>query len=91
GHSRITIDPRGFAKPDYFSEKDIGDPRDIMKCWNHEHMKKIRNLEFLPDECKDCLYKDKCKGGSRGLSYALYEKYNQLDPLAQPRKYKHTL
>lgn len=83
GHSRITVDPRGFAKPDYFSETNIGDPRDIMACWNHPHMKKIRNLEYLPKECKNCKLKDKCKGGSRELSYALHGTYDQPDPLAR--------
>jgi radical SAM protein with 4Fe4S-binding SPASM domain len=82
GHSRITVDPRGFAKPDYFSETNIGDPRDIMSCWNHPHMQKIRNLEYLPKECNNCIYKEKCKGGSRELSYALHGRYDQPDPLA---------
>jgi len=65
GHSRIVVDPVGFAKPSYFIDKNIGDPRDIMDCWNNEFMKKMRNLKFLPKECKGCSFIEKCKGGSR--------------------------
>jgi len=63
GHTRIVVDPRGFAKPSYTIQKNLGDPRDIMKCWNHPFMKQIRNLELIPDDCKDCKYLKRCKSG----------------------------
>ena len=65
GHSRIVIDPNGLARPSYFINENIGDPLDILSCWNHPFMKKMRNLEFVPSECHDCKYVGKCKGGSR--------------------------
>ena len=65
GHSRLAIDPRGFVKPHYFVNKNIGNPEDIMSAWNHEYMRALRNLEFLPEECEGCRFKFKCRGGGR--------------------------
>ncbi len=68
GHIRFVIDPRGFAKPHYYFEKNIGNPLDILACWNHPFMKKMRNLEFAPEECKNCSFLEKCRGGSRYMA-----------------------
>jgi len=65
GHSRLVIDPRGFVKPHYFVNKNIGKPEDIMSAWNHEYMRALRNLEFLPEKCRECRFKFKCRGGGR--------------------------
>jgi radical SAM protein with 4Fe4S-binding SPASM domain len=81
GHSRFVIDPRGFAKPHYFIDENIGDPLDPIGCWNHPFMKKMRNLEFLPTVCKNCRFKLKCRGGSRFAAKMYYGKYDALDPL----------
>ncbi|MDO8261332.1 MAG: radical SAM protein [Candidatus Magasanikbacteria bacterium] len=62
GHSRLVIDPRGFVKPHYFVNKNIGEPEDIMTAWNHEYMRALRNLEFLPEKCQECRFKFKCRG-----------------------------
>lgn len=82
GHTRMVIDPRGFVKPHYFIDKNIGDPLDIFSAWNHSFMKKMRNLEFLPKNCKKCNFRCKCRGGSRHLAYLASGKYNDSDPLA---------
>src|SRR3989339_123739 len=39
GHSRFVIDPRGFAKPMYYINENIGNPLDLDACWNHDFMK----------------------------------------------------
>lgn len=62
GHSRLVIDPRGFVKPHYFVNKNIGNPEDIMSAWNHEYMRALRSLEFLPEECEGCRFRFKCRG-----------------------------
>jgi len=81
GHIRYAIDPRGFAKPDYYIEKNIGSPLKVKKCWNHPFMKKMRNLGFAPKECRNCKYLKKCRGGSRFAAKITYGSFNASDPL----------
>jgi radical SAM protein with 4Fe4S-binding SPASM domain len=81
GHIRYVIDPRGFAKPDYYINKNIGSPLDVLGCWNHSFMKKMRNLKFLPKECRNCQYLVKCRGGSRFSAYFCFGKWEAKDPL----------
>ena len=82
GHIRYAIDPRGYAKPDYYIDKNIGDPLDILGCWNHPFMKKMRNLEYVPKECKKCQYIEKCRGGSRFAAKIAFNSFRAKDPLA---------
>jgi len=82
GHIRYAIDPRGYAKPDYYIDKNIGHPLDILGCWNHPFMKKMRNLGFVPEECKDCQYLEKCRGGSRFAAKVAFHSFKARDPLA---------
>ena len=81
GHERFVIDPRGFAKPIYYIEKNIGDPLDILACWNHPFMKALRSYKSLPKECRKCPLLEKCKGGNRYSAYAVYGSYQAADPL----------
>jgi radical SAM protein with 4Fe4S-binding SPASM domain len=81
GHIRYAIDPRGFAKPDYYIEKNIGNPLNIEECWNHPFMKKMRNLGFVPKECKSCEYVKKCRGGSRFAAKIINNSFFAKDPL----------
>ena len=81
GHERFAIDPRGFAKPIYYIEKNIGDPLDIKGCWNHPFMKTLRSYKSLPKECKKCALLEKCKGGNRYCAYVVSGSYKAPDPL----------
>ncbi|MFA6988469.1 MAG: radical SAM protein [Candidatus Gastranaerophilaceae bacterium] len=81
GHIRFAIDPRGFAKPFYYFEENIGNPLDLKSCWNSDFMIKMRNLEFTPRECKDCIFLEKCKGGCRFSAKITYGSYDSPDPL----------
>jgi len=81
GHTRLVVDPRGFTKPIYYLEKNIGNPLHILDCWNHPFVKDTRNYKFVPDECKQCFLLDKCKGGNRFCAYMAYGKYDAPDPL----------
>ena len=83
GHIRYAIDPRGFAKPDYYIDKNIGNPLDIKGCWEHPFMKKMRNLKFVPRKCKDCKYLIKCRGGSRFSAKIINGSYCAEDPLME--------
>ncbi|MBU2037026.1 radical SAM protein [Patescibacteria group bacterium] len=86
GCRRLVIDPRGFVKPHYFLDENIGDPLNILAAWEHSFMKKMRSLEFLPDACLNCRFKYKCRGGSRYEAKAVNNNYGALDPLAVPQK-----
>ena len=88
GCRRLVIDPRGFVKPHYFLDENIGSPLDILAAWEHPFMKKMRSLEFLPDICLNCRFKYKCRGGSRYEAKAASDNYYALDPLAAPQKIK---
>ncbi len=81
GHERFAIDPRGFAKPIYYLEKNIGDPLDILNCWNHPFMKSLRSYKILPKECRECSLLEKCKGGNRYCAYVAKGNYQSADPL----------
>jgi len=83
GHNRLVVVPRGFVKPHYFLNENLGRPTDILKAWNHDFMKKMRNLEFLPKECENCPFVFKCRGGSRQAAKMAFGQYNKLDPLAK--------
>ena len=85
GHNRLVVGPRGFIKPHYFIDKNIGRPLDILKAWNHPFMKKMRNLQYLPKECVNCRFKFKCQGGSRHEAKMAFGGYRALDPLARPK------
>lgn len=83
GHVRFAVDPRGFAKPHYFINENIGDPLDPMACWHHPFMKKMRNLRFVPDSCGKCLYVGKCRGGSRASAKIIHGSYYAPDPILE--------
>ena len=80
-HQRIFIDPRGFAKPSYYINEDLGDPRDILSCWNHPFMKKMRDLQMVPDACRSCAHLVQCRGGSRYAAFLHHGSYDARDPL----------
>lgn len=81
GHIRFAIDPRGFAKPHYYSDKNIGNPLDIMSCWNNKFMKKMRGLKLVPRSCKGCSFLEKCRGGNRYIAKFFNGDYKGRDPL----------
>ncbi len=91
GHSRLVIDARGFVKPHYFINKNIGNPLNILEAWNHPFMRRMRNLKYLPKDCLNCYYKLKCRGGSRHEAKMAFGSYRALDPLAKNFNYQHKI
>ena len=83
GHTRLVIDPRNFVKPHYFMDENIGETLNILGAWQSPFMKKMRNLEYLPKQCKNCNFVFKCRGGSRQIAKMLFGKYQAADPLAK--------
>lgn len=88
GHERFAVDPRRFAKPIYYMNKNIGDPLKILKCWNHSFMKSMRDYKMLPNECKNCFLLDRCKGGNRFCALIAGDSYSAADPLMNYAKIK---
>lgn len=88
GHRRMVIDVRGFVKPHYYMDRNIGNPLDLMSAWNHPFMKKIRQLKFVPKECQKCLFVKKCCGGSRYSAQLANGSYSSDDPLADHKNIK---
>lgn len=46
--------------------------------FGNEVFKDLRNKN-IPDKCSKCVYSEKCRGGLKCLSYALYKDYKQAD------------
>lgn len=63
GHSRLVYDARGFFKPSYFIDYNLGE--NLGDAWNNPFLRALRSLRYLPQKCLDCRYLDWCKGGSR--------------------------
>ncbi|MEM2918471.1 MAG: radical SAM protein [Candidatus Altiarchaeota archaeon] len=93
GHRRIVISVDGQVKPSYFLVKNLGNALDteILNCWNNDFAFKIRSLQSVPRICENCIYLNKCKGGSRFCAKLVNGSYKALDPLAQPERYRDKL
>lgn len=79
GHSRLVLDARGYFKPSYFINKNLG--RSIKEAWNHKFIKNIDSLRYLSSRCKRCYYLRWCLGGSRYLAKESKGSYFCPDPL----------
>jgi len=79
GHSRLVFDCRGFFKPSYFIDVNLGNS--IKKAWSNTFIKKINSLEYLPSECHCCPYMRWCLGGSRYMAKENFGDYFACDPL----------
>lgn len=79
GHSRIIYDARGYFKPSYFLNINLGTT--VKNAIKHRFLKKMKSCDYLPKECKNCLFLRHCKGGSRFLAFQNYSDYFSPDPL----------
>ena len=82
GNNRFVVDPRGFCKPIYYMDVDLGDSRDLRAAWDSPFSRAVRNLELLPSGCAGCFYMGKCRGGSRHAARQAFGDYRAPDPLA---------
>ena len=79
GHSRIVWDAKGYFKPSYFINMNLG--RNIKKSWESPFLKEIRSLKYLPIKCRECKYLKWCMGGSRAITKIATNSYFKKDPL----------
>ena len=68
GHTRVVYDTRGFFKPSYYIDEDLG--ANLEKAWNSRFLKTLSRLDYLPGRCRSCRDLLKCLGGSRALAKA---------------------
>ncbi len=43
-------------------------------------LQQLRSNDSVPEECRNCLYSSKCRGGLKCLSYACFSNPNEKDP-----------
>jgi len=55
--------------------------KDIKSIRESEFIQGMLKNKFLPDECKDCIFKDKCKWWSRMEAHILKGSYKAFDPI----------
>jgi len=63
--------------------ENIGQPLDILGAWHHPFVKKMRDLKYLPEQCQECPFVFKCRGGSRQAAKMVFGDYWDLDPLGR--------
>jgi GeoRSP system SPASM domain protein len=74
GDAIAYIDKKGLVYPCATLAKPLGDltKATLKEVWGSEHRRTIRErLVAIPDECAPCKDVDDCKGGCRGLAWAV--------------------
>ena len=52
GHLRIVRSAKGYFKPNYFLETNLGDT--IQTAWEHPFLNELNRTDYLPDLCQRC-------------------------------------
>lgn len=79
GNSRIVWDVKGYFKPSYFIDKNLG--TSLAKAWHHPFLIRLKKDTYLPPSCRLCNYLKWCKGGSRVMARINSGNYFSADPL----------
>jgi len=82
GHSRLVLDPRGFYKPSYYIQEDLG--TDPLRAWNSRFLKNLCGPVHLRGKCSRCVFRLRCLGGSRFMAKGARGTYCAKDPLLAP-------
>lgn len=78
GHTRLVLDPRGFYKPSYYIEENLG--ASLKAAWASPYRRRLVSFSWLPGRCRGCRWLLKCLGGSRALAGAANKTYFSGDP-----------
>jgi len=78
GYSRLILDSKGL-RPSYSMIKYLG--QDIEVAWQSPFLKKLRDLKWVPQQCRLCSDLKWCRGGSRYLARIATGTYFGPDPL----------
>lgn len=79
GHVRIVRSARGYFKPNYFIEENLG--TSISQAWEHPYLKRLNRTDYLPEICQRCPVVRKCHGGSRAMALRAHGSVFAPDPL----------
>ncbi len=79
GRERLVLDVRGYFKPSYYIDINLGET--ITSAINHPFIKKVHSESWLSEVCQKCPFVNKCGGGSRFWAYQKYGDYFAKDPL----------
>lgn len=66
GNTRLVFDPRGFYKPSYYLQENLG--ADLAQAWASPLLKRLAALPHLKGICRRCELRMRCLGGSRFLA-----------------------
>jgi radical SAM protein with 4Fe4S-binding SPASM domain len=89
GHLRIVRSAKGFFKPSYFIEKNLGDT--IQAAWDHPFLQDLNRTDYLPSLCQRCPVLDICRGGCRAMALRTHGTALSADPLYFPAMAKKAL
>ena len=91
--NKMVIDPEGKIKPCYSISVKTGviGKNEIHDAWRRGLSYETRTMKNMPEACRKCRYLNECLGGCRFAANLLGTSYSDLDPLAQPEKYKDKL
>lgn len=78
GHTRLVLDPRGFFKPSYYIEENLG--TGLEAAWASPYRRRLKSARWLPASCRKCRWLLKCLGGSRALAKSGSGDYFTGDP-----------
>ena len=79
GHARIVSSAKGFFKPSYFNETNLGDT--IRTAWGHPFLRELNRTDHLPDLCQRCPVLDTCRGGYRSMALRTHKTSLAAGPL----------
>lgn len=79
GHLRIVRSAKGYFKPNYFLETNLGDT--IKTAWEHPFLNDLNRTDYLPDLCQRCPVLGTCRGGSRSMALRAHGTALAADPL----------
>ena len=82
GHSRIVRSAKGFFKPNYFLETNLGNS--IQTAWDHPFMHELNRTDYLPNLCQHCPVLGTCRCGSRSMALRAHQTVLAPDPLFDP-------
>ncbi|MBN1848689.1 MAG: radical SAM protein [Deltaproteobacteria bacterium] len=83
GNYLVTVLPNGDVYPCRRMPIHVGNLQEtplVELYTSSEVFRALRNKDNISDECKDCIYWQKCRGGLRCLSYALTGNPFNADP-----------
>ena len=83
GHTRLVLDPRGFYKPSYYIQKNLGDSAG--KAWHSRLLKNISGPTRLRG-CRNCVFYLRCLGGSRFMAWIESGNYSGKDPYLKEQR-----